>query len=151
MKTKLFIFGAFFLMLNFSGYSQKHYVGEEYGDGIVFFTNGEQGLIVSKKDIGKPSTWEDAVKNCQMYLNEGESADFSPWHLPSLGELIVLSQSKVASTANFEGVYWSSEDIMEYMAFSYHISKSGLSAGGKNVKYKVRAIRYFTKTYEGED
>lgn len=59
-------FSIFILIVLFlSGFSQivvackKHFIGESYGGGIVFYVtkNGRHGLIASKEDQGKELLW----------------------------------------------------------------------------------------------
>ena len=97
-----------------------HYVGEEFGGGVVFYVDetGEHGLIVSLDDIstsapwgqygtttGATSTW-DGDANSQI-IDDGAAADDavllaqnhnggsnSDWYLPSIDELNLLYNSR---------------------------------------------------------
>ncbi|MEJ1224121.1 Lcl domain-containing protein [Sediminicola sp. 1XM1-17] len=104
--------------------SNKHYIGELFGGGIVFalFNNGENGLIASLHDLdnGNGASWGTNtvdVENCESMTNgmtntqnastAGQMQDaanlclsysagnFTDWYLPSNRELYLLAAQDV--------------------------------------------------------
>ena len=59
MKPHIIILQFFFLLLSVFCYSQGHYIGQNYGGGIIFFIDGsgEHGLIVAPNDQAKDRIW----------------------------------------------------------------------------------------------
>lgn len=106
-----------------SGEDGKHYVGELYGGGVVFYVyeNGKHGLIASLDDLNggvatewgpdytstSSQSWWDGETNTATANANGPAAtdavklceDYvapdgtSDWHLPSIGELKALEDA----------------------------------------------------------
>lgn len=83
-------------------------IGQDYLGGIIFYLdqNGKNGLITTKKDIGKFNL-KDAFEKCKAYENNGNG-----WYLPSVDELTLIYQNlKVNKNGTFkEDYYWSSDE-----------------------------------------
>jgi len=101
---------------------KQHYLGEEVGGGIVFYVDstGENGLIVSKKDIAKNVKWspqQATIVNAQSFssglantnsivqqVGIGNYAAYGcdtltingqgNWYLPSINELSLLADAR---------------------------------------------------------
>jgi len=103
--------------------TQKHYIGELYGGGIVFWTDstGNHGLIASSEDISGPYVWSNVVlvigKKAQSKTDgrsntkaiiaqkghknsaakicvEYSAGGFKDWYLPSIEELKLLFSAR---------------------------------------------------------
>ena len=104
-----------------AGSSSKHYVGEIFGGGIVFyvFDNGEHGLIASLTDLSNNNRWYtgnsttfasshyDGLKNSNLITSvQGNfvsyaartcrsyaGGGFSDWYLPTVWEMNMMYQN----------------------------------------------------------
>ncbi|MFZ4545559.1 MAG: DUF1566 domain-containing protein [Saprospiraceae bacterium] len=104
-----------------TGSAAKHYVGELFGGGIVYYIydNGDHGLIASLTDISSNSIWfvgtssangksyHDGLKNSNSVVSaQGTSivyaartcraysaGGFADWYLPSLWEMNLMYQN----------------------------------------------------------
>ena len=109
--------GQTFVSNTNSGSGFTHYIGEEFGGGIVFHlwkdSNGiEHGLIVSKSEttsvwqtvatlVNADRSWDGVYNTALMinspvadYVNNFSEGGFTDWYLPSMDEMIKLFSNR---------------------------------------------------------
>jgi len=150
-----------------------HYIGEEFGGGIIFYiwSGGTHGLIsmktdgpklewgcvgsligTTKSDIG--SGKQNTINICKSctdinivakYCNDLIFDNYNDWFLPSRDELVLLYNRRNIIGNFFDDLaYWSSSEFSNNDGFSqYFISGYGYSNQWKNWQQRVRAIREF--------
>ncbi len=116
-------------------------VGDSFGGGIVFYVNGNNGLIAAESDQSSGADWNTAVSICNNLVLNG----YDDWYLPSSDELLDLYNERNTVGGFSSGNYWSSSGSGSNRSF---VAFSGIRAGqvGSNAlrfEYKVRAIRAF--------
>jgi hypothetical protein len=138
----LFTFGITILPLiayNQEVSTQKHFVGEKFGGGIIFYLdeNGNHGLIAAPDDQSQSAEWgcmgylvgasyvSDGQKNTDLiiakcgnknaaYLCKSLDIDgFKDWHLPSSWELNQLYHQMFKIGNLSSGVYCSSTEYSQ--------------------------------------
>ncbi len=144
MKIKTVFFGILLLIQSLFILAQNHKVGNELHGGIIVFTDGEHGLIISKTNIGDKCSYDDAVLKCKEYSTEKSYVSASQWYLPSIGELTLIKSyhEKLGKYKLDEEPYWSStvKNKESAWAFLFNIVAS---LTPKHIKYRVRAVRAF--------
>jgi hypothetical protein len=150
-----------------------HYIGENYGGGIVFFVydNGLHGLIVSGADLSTGVKWAtnvagvafrdgigagqfntERIATVNQSIADGaagtcayyEGGDFGDWYLPSKYELNLLYLQKSLIGGFANANYWSSKESPGgFGAWSQNFSNGDQVASGKGQTYYVRAVRAF--------
>jgi len=123
-----------------------HYIGEKYGGGIVFYVNGEKGLIAAPADLGD-FDWETALYKCKELNLDG----YQDWYLPNQDELDKLYQNigpvAPAPNTNVGGfarnVYWSSSDFGNIGAWFQYFGGGSQVFGSKAKAARVRAVRAY--------
>jgi hypothetical protein len=153
---------------NFDG---THYIGESFGGGIVFYTDGtgQHGLIASPTDQSAEATWgcwmtfigatSTAIGSGQANTTAIENGcgeswiaahicnnlvlnGYDDWFLPSLDELTEMyEQRNVIGAGNV--YYWSSTEIDDYSAWAILFNGYVLYPVDKGSVTFVRAIRAF--------
>jgi len=172
------------------GFGFEHFVGEEFGGGVVFHVyrdadGTEHGLIISLEDqvispiaysnitstsLGIPlleSKWNGAENTNLMEAQVGASAGawkacvdytydgFTDWYLPSISELILLSNNRfnvnktfstvVGATELLDDFWWSSTEFQSDSSSAkiYNMLLESIEIKSKNDTYRVRAIRKY--------
>ncbi|MFH1897358.1 MAG: DUF1566 domain-containing protein [Candidatus Desantisbacteria bacterium] len=117
----------------------KHYVGEHYGGGIVFFvdTTGQHGLVAATVD--REATWDKAVQICAIYRGGGHA----DWHLPSKEKLSALYWQKSVVGGFGSEYYWSSTEYSSDDAWYQSFVNGFQDYNDKNFILCVRAVRAF--------
>lgn len=133
-----------------------HYVGEEFGGGVVFYTysdaTGEHGLIVNTEEFLAPwgldgtdvnsceSSWNGAANTTSIMSAGALSTDAagicvnlstggnSDWYLPAIDELILLFENRFTVNMALEGI--SGADLLQYLSANQYCSSTEVSAGG---------------------
>jgi hypothetical protein len=158
---------------NGSGASFTHYVGENYGGGVVFHvykgSDGlEHGLIASYTQttnvkwqtietfVSATRTWDGAY-NTNLMINS-PAADYvhslgSGWYVPAIDELIKLYHNRfeVNKTLSDGGhslilitdIYWSSTEYGPGNSFQLDFLDSKVYGNFKSALLKVRAVKSF--------
>jgi len=100
----VFVTGLYSQESNGTSSGAKHYVGEKYLGGIIFYIDktGQHGILAGEKDLPM-ADWDYANKECSA---EGEG-----WRLPSKDELKMLYNNKDIVGGFVKGYYWSSTVI----------------------------------------
>ena len=107
--------------------STRHYIGELYGGGIVYYTydNGQHGLIINVNDSPTTLQWQatptitgarsisDGVSNTGLmtdsavatYVNGLTDGGFTDWYLPSSYEIKLIWETRfiINKVSNTEG------------------------------------------------
>lgn len=158
---------------NGSGASFTHYVGENYGGGVVFHvykgSDGlEHGLIASYTQttnvkwqtietfVSATRTWDGAY-NTNLMINS-PAADYvhslgSGWYVPAIDELIKLYHNRfeVNKTLSDGGrtimlmneIYWSSTEFGSGQSFILYFLEGKVMGQFKSGTYIVRAVKSF--------
>lgn len=146
---KFILLASFVIGMTFVSTAQNHYIGEEWGGGVVFFVsdNGQHGLIAATQDQGT-GFFNDAFQqvNNSAYHNDAGKA-YSDWRLPNRSEL-ELMYPKMGSIGGFSiytTYFWSSEELDEYTGWVYMFDNGGswYNVDKTERKYNIRAIRDF--------
>jgi len=160
MKKLLFIpmlFACFMSMGQASagGGGGKHFIGEKFGGGIVFYvtTDGLHGLIAETRDI--PCSWYEAQDFISDPSNHSAAGKlFTDWRLPTRYELLLMIVNifKIGNFAENQ-IYWSSFFANKNQtAFQTAFALAVFSGGRTEVRgasmdsyinYTARAIRNF--------
>jgi len=136
--------------------SFNHYIGEQYGGGVIFhlwkdeFGWEEHGLIVDITDLSIEQYWSSAVDLC-LNSTSGYEDD---WYLPSADELSLLWHSRFdvnialstmygATVLPVVGLYWSSSEVDSYIALGLSFETGTLFQHSKDWPISVRAVRAF--------
>ncbi len=149
---------------------KQHYVGEEIGGGIVFYVDstGENGLIVSKRDIIQNIKWmpqNSLVSNANSFSSgskntssivaqsgQGNYAAYScdtltwggkkDWYLPSVSELSLLMDKRYeVNTALSKDISGASEELK----FTPYWSSTQRDASNAYLS-EMGAVRYAEKS-----
>jgi hypothetical protein len=85
MKSYIFFISLFFntILCAQNGIPE---VGSEYQGGIIFYKEGDHGLIVAKKDLSEEYIWDEAIFECDRLEVNG----YKGWRLPNNAEWIKL-------------------------------------------------------------
>ncbi len=157
---------------NIIGLESKHYLGEEYLDGIIYQlyigSDGQQhGLIVSKtqttaiwQNIGVTTnatrSW-DGDYNMDL-MTDSPAKDWittnftSDWYLPSMDELSLLWHNRFYAnkalndggyTLLYTSNYWSSTERSLTEAFYFRFNFGTSANTIKTNPYQIRAVRAF--------
>lgn len=120
------------------------YIGKEYLGGIIFYLeeNGKNGLIVTKKELGR-FTLKEAIQKCKNYTDNGLG-----WYLPSVEELeMVYKKLKDKNIGIFSNdYYWSSDEGKNiYFGNAVDLSTGDRTYGdmGINAELLVIAVKKF--------
>lgn len=154
-------------------YSTVHFIGENFGGGIVFFIydGGKHGLIAATVDQSTGIQWYNGISTTTNAVRDGINAGqlnteriisnqgvgsyasqicanylgggYGDWYLPSKSELILLSLQN--TLFGIFGNYWSSNEYDNNSLLAWVQSVSGPSATttNKSFAFPVRAIRAF--------
>ena len=113
-------------------------IGEYFQGGIVFYIDGDHGLISLQMGLGAMS-WFDAQKACSnLYLN-----GFSDWYLPSKEELEWMYLYKVRIGNFLDNYYWSSSESSYASAWAFSFNSGKKIDSDKSLLGYVRPIRAF--------
>ncbi len=134
-------------VVSFSERSSAAKIGDNYGGGVVFFVNGQHGLIAAKADIpghspDKPNGlfgWNDANTACNNLVSEG----FSDWFLPSKNDLKQLFFKKRVVGGFADYYYWSSTECGADSASFQYFANGARYVHTKRDGARVRAVRSF--------
>jgi len=175
MKTifRLFVLVGFILATpSFRSFSQPINIGEKYGGGIIFYTDGtsKHGLIAATSDQSSATQWgcygnsiggthgaigkgqtntTDIVNGCS---DAGIAAfichnlllnGFNDWFLPSKGELNQMYIKKNFIGGFANDEYWSSSEYDIYTAWTQDFTSGKQERSAKNNPKNVRAVRAF--------
>jgi uncharacterized protein YhbP (UPF0306 family) len=172
MKRVLSILAAVFLTSNTFGQA-THYVGESYGDGIVFYVydDGKHGIITATMDRSKriqrqneTSTVTNTVTNgidavkfnterisaikgaeeeVQIYSSYQDSY-YSDWYLPSKYELSLLYLNRAVLGGYADfSKGWSTTEASRVNAWFKSFATGGSFTNGKDDVVYVRDHRRF--------
>ncbi len=153
--------------------SNKHFIGEEYGGGIIFYIDGtgEHGLIVAPSDqpsakwgffekqigahgkaIGEGQANTDKITKASTQpdiaaniCNDLRLNGLSDWFLPSIDELsLIYKNLKAKGLGNFSsGEYWSSSETDFNNAWFMNFNVGLPSESNVDKSLQVRAVRKF--------
>ena len=142
------LFACFMSMGQASAGGGKHFIGENFGGGIVFNVSpdGLHGLIAETQDQSNKCSYYDekkAILNTDNHSAAGKS--YTDWRLPTKEELNLLYlQKKVVR--GFYYIYWSStlHNTGLFTYVFYHNFKTGeQSDRSGGALYSIRTIRSF--------
>ncbi len=149
-----------------------HYIGENYGGGIVFYVydEGKHGLIAATADLSSGMQWYNGYFSITNAARDGvfaglynteriianqatgnyasqicanyQGGSYGDWYLPSKYELNLLFQQKNV-VGGFAGFYWSSNEADDFDAWIQSFGGGGQTPISKQNPYGVRAIRAF--------
>tara|TARA_B100000963_G_scaffold350138_1_gene360021 strand:+ start:1102 stop:2646 length:1545 start_codon:yes stop_codon:yes gene_type:complete len=123
-------------------------IGNEYGGGIIFSIDEEQGLVLiaDLSDLSESSSGDDAVSICESSSNSG----YNDWYLPTNDNLISMYYNIGQGSNNIGnfsdwGNYWSSTGCgggtTYYLMFTSGGSPAELCTSSCCNNFRVRAIR----------
>ena len=94
-------------------------------------------LQVAKEDFPLEMNWDNAMKACEE-LGNG-------WRLPTKEELVAMhEQLHKQGKGNFQhAYYWSSSKYGLFNAWCVNFGDCTWGASGRNISYRVRAVRAF--------
>jgi len=154
-------------------YSTVHFIGENYGGGIVFYVydNGQHGLIAATADQSTGIQWyngsypvTNAVRDGisagifnteRIISNQGAGAyaaqicanyqggNYGDWYLPSKYELNLLYFQKTVVGGFTYSYYWSSSEYDGYDAWVQGFFNGNQYNNNKDNTFYVRAVRAF--------
>jgi len=107
------------------------------GGGYETFTVAEDTMQVAKEDFPLEMNWDNAMKACEE-LGNG-------WRLPDKDELVAMhEQLHKQGKGNFQhAYYWSSSKYGLFNAWCVNFGDCTWGASGRNISYRVRAVRAF--------
>ncbi len=157
MKTKATLYLALIAIIFGIGCSNaigqtKHYIGEEFGGGIVFdvSADGKHGLIAETVDQGK-SNWYEAMQLVKTGIHSTTANKFTDWRLPTKEELDKLYFQKNI-VGGFYGFYWSATESDDSNAWTQLFYGGMQGPVNKDYDGLVRAVRAFsTDDYLGTE
>jgi hypothetical protein len=151
----------------------RHYIGEHYQGGIIFFvdSSGQHGLIISSVDVGNQlysnitdtligssaQNYYDGLINSNAIVAQPfhswsaaslclsyNGGGYSDWYLPSVFELILASTVSYA----IPGITNYTSCFWSSTEFDSHSAYAvsffnNNCSGSKNMAYEIRAIRKF--------
>lgn len=148
-----------------------HFIGENYGGGIVFAvdTEGQHGLIAATADQSPGIRWSNGnteTKAVRDGVNAGgynteriainergsyaaqlcaiyQGGGYADWYLPSKAELNLMYQQKGVIGGFTEIIYWSSSEADANTAWTQWFSDGFQAADVKSATLGVRAVRSF--------
>jgi hypothetical protein len=153
--------------------TNTHYIGENYGGGIVFYVydNGQHGLIAATADQSTGIRWHNgsytttnAVRDQvnagrfnteRIIINQGagsyaaqicanyQGGGYGDWYLPSKYELNLLYLKKAYVGGFADNNYWSSSEISSSDTWRQYITTGYQTNSDKYNTFCVRAIRAF--------
>lgn len=118
-----------------------HYIGEQYGGGIIFWVDkeSEHGLIAASEDLSQNTPWFDGryiatyairdgifsgkdntaqiirklsfSKNAAAITQSYRGGELTDWYLPSRYELNLLYQQRMMVGGFADNIYWSSTEL----------------------------------------
>jgi hypothetical protein len=160
-------------VVNATGSSSQHYLGEIYSGGIIFYiymgSDGLQhGLIVSATESTSAyysstasmvfaTRPDDGAYNTNLMINSTAKTWVTGlgagWYLPSQEELILLFNNRFhvdktiitsgSGTIIYNGVHWSSTEATSTNAIAMHFYTGAMSTELKSASFRVRAIKSF--------
>jgi hypothetical protein len=148
-------------------------IGDEFGDGIVFYIDNGHGLIAAKTDA--PSNYQWGCKGTSISTSSslgsgaantanivagcptiGIAAEYcsgitigthDDWYLPSKDEMIIMNTNKSVLNliTTFDTYYWTSTQYDSDYAYIQSFYSGGISNvyNFKDINFKVRPIRSF--------
>lgn len=122
-------------------------IGDEYGGGIVFYTDaiGRCHLIAARKDVPQPASildedcfsWYDAKTACHNLVSNG----YSDWFLPDREQLNQLYLQRDAVGGFVDDIYWSSTECDADYVWTRGFGDGSQNGYGKDFSGHVRAVR----------
>ena len=153
MKTRHFntiLYIAFMAILFGSSCSKDsdtsvHYIGEEFGGGIVFdvSADGRFGLIAETVDQGTCS-WSEAFELVKSGEHSEAGKVFTDWRLPTIDELEKLYKQRDIVGSFTGDPYWSSSEYDANNAWIQVFKDGSQQVVSKDGwQWDVRAVRDF--------
>lgn len=125
-------------------------IGDEYGGGIVFYTNtiGRRHLIAARRDVPQLASildedcfsWYDAKTVCRNLVIDG----YRDWFLPDKEELNQLYLQRNAVGGFADDIYWSSTECDANYVWTRDFGDGGQNCYSKDFSGRVRAVRSVT-------
>jgi len=154
-----------------SSLNGKHFIGEHFGGGIIFYLDGtgEHGLIVTTEDqpMGDWGCFLTLIPGTSTELGTGQANTtilvngcpststaaficdnltfngYSDWYLPSRDELIEIYNHRQVIGNYVPNYYWSSSEYSDAAAWSQEFNNGSYYGRAKYDVSYVRAIRSF--------
>jgi hypothetical protein len=130
--------------------SAKHFIGESFAGGKVFFITIDSlhGLIAETIDQSNASDWyfaQDYISYIANHSAEGQK--FTDWRLPTRNELLLLFLQKDVVGGFASAPYWSSTEygtfVDNFSAWFNDFTNGTGTIHNKAFTYHVRAVRAF--------
>ncbi len=122
---------------------EKHYVGEKYGGGIVFWVdrNGQHGLIVGEMLTGSHG-YLNAEIECKSHKVTIDGQTYSDWRLPKRAELIALWRNCYEVRGIELYSYWTSTKS-NYFVWVFNFDKGTFETSYTDNSHYVIPVRTF--------
>jgi hypothetical protein len=146
-------------------------IGDSYGGGIVFYLNGQHGLIASTNDQGTGNEWGcqgttisgadgtttgtgnqntiDIESGCSSNNTAADLCSnlilngYDDWFLPSKDELNLMYTNRLVIGGFTNNKYWSSSEFDSNTAWSQNFTDGTQNSENKSGTNYIRAIRAF--------
>jgi Protein of unknown function (DUF1566) len=126
--------------------SAKHFIGESFGGGKVFFitTDSLHGLVAETIDQAAAVDWysaQDIISDISNHSAAGKK--FTDWRLPTHTELNLLYARKALVGGFSSKPYWSSSEFGYLVAWLQYFDDGFTTSQNKDVFIHIRAVRAF--------